>query len=92
MGEYIGIGHPDSDIKDAVVWPGELYRRMQFARQKVILSWIYDIVTYWRILKLLERGKVDLKPLITHRIPLSDAPRGFEMGLKQECVKAMLFP
>lgn len=91
-GEYIGIGHPDADLKDAVVMEGSVYTRMQFQRQRIIMSWIYDIVTYWRILKLLELGLVDLKPLITHRVPLTEAVKGFEMGLKQECVKAMLFP
>lgn len=91
-GEYIGIGHPDADLKDAVVMEGSLYTLMQHQRQKIIMSWIYDIVTYYRILKLLELGRVDLKPLITHRVPLADAAKGFEMGLKQECVKAMLFP
>lgn len=47
-----------------------------------------------RLLSLLGNGKIDLSPLITHRMPLAEAPRGYEMFRAREegVVKILLEP
>ena len=44
------------------------------------------------LLKLIEEGKVDPTFVITHRLPLSEAARGYEMFAKKEenCEKIVL--
>lgn len=91
-GEAIVIGHPDRVETPVASIDGITYNQVITRRQKIIGSWIYDTLTYVRIIKLLQWNRVDLKPLLTHELPLSDAVKGFEMGFKQECIKAMLKP
>ena len=43
-----------------------------------------------RALKLMEMGKVDMKPLISHEIPLADWRRAFGLFERQEGVKLLL--
>lgn len=44
------------------------------------------------LIRLIQRGKLDLKPIITHRLPLSEAIRGYELFEKklEGCVKVLL--
>jgi threonine dehydrogenase-like Zn-dependent dehydrogenase len=46
------------------------------------------------LLKRIENGEIDPSTVITHRLPLSDAARGYEMFLKKEdnCEKVVLKP
>jgi len=46
------------------------------------------------LIKLIQKGKLDLSPLITHRLPLSEAPRGYEIFEKklENCIKVLLKP
>lgn len=47
---------------------------------------------YARALELIQRKKVEVKDLITHRLPLSEAQRGFSLVADgRECVKVILF-
>jgi len=47
-----------------------------------------------KLMKHLEEGKIKLDDIITHRLPLSDAPRGYEIfsEKKEGCVKVVLTP
>ena len=47
-----------------------------------------------KLMKHLEEGKIKLNDIITHRLPLSDAPRGYEIfsEKKEGCVKVVLTP
>ena len=47
-----------------------------------------------KLMKYLEAGKIKLDDMITHRLPLSDAPRGYEIfsEKKEGCVKVVLTP
>jgi L-iditol 2-dehydrogenase len=91
-GEYIAIGHPPFSDKTVASIDGLTYNDLILERKKILGSWIYDTLTWVRMIRLLERKLVNLKPLITHRLPLKDAVKGFELGLKQQCVKVMLLP
>jgi L-iditol 2-dehydrogenase len=43
-------------------------------------------------LKLIEKGIVDVKSLISHRLPLSDTQKGFDIVSKQEGLKIIIYP
>ncbi len=50
---------------------------------------------YWgQLLERVERGDIDPSFVITHRLPLSEAPRGYEMFNNKEdaCIKVVLEP
>jgi len=46
------------------------------------------------LLERIEKGEIDPSFVITHRMRLEDAPRGFDMFLNEEggCVKVVLYP
>lgn len=43
---------------------------------------------------LMQKGLVDVKPLITHRLPLADFSRGWQIFLEREDdpIRVMLYP
>jgi threonine dehydrogenase-like Zn-dependent dehydrogenase len=50
---------------------------------------------YWgQLLEHIERGRIDPSFVITHRMPLTDAPKGFDTFLNKEdnCIKVVLKP
>jgi threonine dehydrogenase-like Zn-dependent dehydrogenase len=46
------------------------------------------------LLKRIEKGEIDPTAVITHRMPLQDAPRGYDIFLNKEenCEKVVLTP
>lgn len=48
--------------------------------------------TWQQVSSLLASGQVDVKPLITHHLPLEDFEKGFELMIKGECGKVVLQP
>ncbi|WP_409292401.1 L-threonine 3-dehydrogenase [Peribacillus sp. SCS-37] len=48
--------------------------------------------TWQQVSSLLASGQVDVKPMITHRFPLEDFEKGFDLMLKGECGKVVLQP
>ncbi len=46
------------------------------------------------LLERIEKGEIDPSFIITHTLPLDEAPRGFEMfrGKEDDCVKVVLKP
>jgi len=48
--------------------------------------------TWRRMNQLIDAGKVDLKPLITHVLPLEEFARGFGLVKNLECQKVLLRP
>jgi threonine dehydrogenase-like Zn-dependent dehydrogenase len=46
------------------------------------------------LLERIERGEIDPSFVITHRLPLDDAPRGYDMFLdkRDDCMKVVLTP
>jgi threonine dehydrogenase-like Zn-dependent dehydrogenase len=47
-----------------------------------------------RLMKLIEVGKLDVSPLITHQVKLSDILTGYEMFANKQdgCIKVMVVP
>lgn len=49
--------------------------------------------TWTRMLGLLDSGRIDLETLISHRFPLSDAGKAFELLMKgEDASKILLIP
>jgi threonine dehydrogenase-like Zn-dependent dehydrogenase len=46
------------------------------------------------LLKHIREGRVDAKGIISHRFPLAEAPRAYDLfsGKKDNCVKCVLLP
>lgn len=46
------------------------------------------------LLNLIEQGKLDPTRIITHRLPLTEAPRGYDLfkNKKDHCEKVVLTP
>ena len=61
--------------------------RMAFG-QALVQRYIDELISY------LEEGRIKLDDIVTHRLPLSDAPRGYEIfsEKKDGCVKVVLKP
>lgn len=89
-GEFVAVGHPQ-DARP-VTLDGRDYNDVIRGRKRILGSWIYDTTTWIRVLELLDRGRVDLRPLITHRLPLQGALSGFELAFAKDCVKVILEP
>lgn len=48
--------------------------------------------TWQQVSRLLESGQVDVKPLITHHLPLEEFEKGFDLMIKGSCGKVVLIP
>ncbi|WP_057913337.1 L-threonine 3-dehydrogenase [Peribacillus muralis] len=48
--------------------------------------------TWQQVSSLLGSGKVDVKPMITHRFSLSEFEKGFDLMIKGQCGKVLLIP
>ena len=48
--------------------------------------------SWYRALRLVRQGHVQLKPLITHRLPLSEWRQAFELLWRHEGMKVLLLP
>ncbi|GIX06249.1 MAG: Zn-dependent alcohol dehydrogenase [Candidatus Poribacteria bacterium] len=48
--------------------------------------------TWEHVLELLAKGAVQIEPMITHRMPLTQWERAFEAAEEREAVKAILYP
>lgn len=84
-GKVILIGiHPAS----AEFQPTDLVRRSK----SIIGAYGYDSDIWNRSLSLLSSGKVQVEPMITHRLPLSEAGEGFEMAVRKEAAKVLFIP
>ncbi len=95
QGKYVGIGHPSSsDGLESKNIPLSFadYLNMQYKRLSVTGHWIYNTSTWVNMMKILETKRVDLAPLATHRLPLAEAEKGFQLAFRKECVKVLLIP
>jgi len=48
--------------------------------------------TFYRAINLLASGRVDLKPLITHRFKIEDSDIGFKTLQRREGMKVLIVP
>ena len=58
----------------------------------IIGAYGYDIDIWQRCLALLTTGKVQVKQMITHRLPLTQADEGFEAAISRKAAKVIFIP
>ena len=83
-GTVVFFGVPDKDTTTGDAFPFEF---VKFFRKelKLIASVGPDPVEdHGLALKLITQGRIDVSPLITHRVPFSDIQRGYEMAERKE--------
>lgn len=73
--------------------PGEIPTTDVVRRSKSIIgAYGYDVDIWKRALTLLNNGMVRVEPMITHRLPLSEANHGFELLVNKEATKVIFIP
>jgi len=84
-GRVVLVGIPDDD---RISFSASLARRkgltVKLARRMKF--------TYQRAIRMVERGQVDLRPLVTHRFPLEQAAEAFRVASRREGVKVIIQP
>lgn len=60
--------------------------------KSIIGAYSYNKDIWPRSLTLLSSGKVKFEPMITHRIPISQAREGFELAVRKEAAKVLFIP
>jgi threonine dehydrogenase-like Zn-dependent dehydrogenase len=84
-GKVILIGiHPTT----AEFSPTDLVR----GRKSLIGAYAYETETWRRSLALLASGRVQVEPMITHKLPLAQAEEGFELAVRREAAKVIFVP
>ena len=68
--------------------PTELVR----GKKSMIGAYGYEPETWQRALALLSSQRVKVEEMITHRVPLAEAQRGFELASKREAAKVLFIP
>lgn len=58
---------------------------------KLIGHYAYDAVSWRHSIRLLQHGMVDVKSLITHRLPLSQWEEGFRLMANKTAIKVILY-
>jgi threonine dehydrogenase-like Zn-dependent dehydrogenase len=51
----------------------------------------YDTTSWKNSINLLKKGKIDVKSMITHRLPLSKWEEGFKLMINKKAIKVILF-
>lgn len=84
LGSYTQVGHFGRDITVP-------FDRIGFRQLRVAGSVGYTVATWSRTMRLLAQG---LKPtrIVTHRFPLADWQKGFDLFERKEAVKVLLHP
>lgn len=52
----------------------------------------YDYISWKNVIKLAEKGLLDLKSMISHKLPLSEWKQGFDLVKNQKAIKVILIP
>ncbi len=62
------------------------------SRKSIISAYGYTEQQWHRGLSLLSSRRIDVEPIITHRLPLARAEEGFQLASSQEAVKVIFVP
>ncbi len=73
---------------DATFDPIDLVRR----RKSLIGVYAYDRSIWKRSLALMSAGRIDIDPIITHRLPFSRGVEGFELAANRTAAKVVFVP
>lgn len=84
MGKYIQVGIIGRTIN--VDYDKILYKQLE-----VYGCLGHSLKTWTKVMKILEQRKLDLTPLITHKLPLSQWQKGFKLCEDKQGVKVLLY-
>lgn len=84
LGAYVQVGIIGSDI--SIPFDLFLYKQIRFFG-----SVGYSLKTWTRVSNILAQRKLELTPLITHKLPLSRWQEGFQLCESKQCVKVLLY-
>ena len=62
------------------------------SRKSIISAYGYTDQQWSRGISLLASKKLDVEPIITHRLPLAQAEEGFQLATRQEAAKVIFMP
>lgn len=91
-GEYVAIGHPGSLKPEPIAFDSGDYYRLQSKRQKILAVYLEETRNWQTATDLLWERRLDLQPLVSHVLPLSDAVKGFEIAASKKSLKVVLVP
>lgn len=83
-GKYIQVGIVGKEIAfdpDALI-----YKQLQLYG-----SGAHSLKSWEKVIRILEQGKINLKPLITHTLPLSGWRQGFEVCEQKQGAKVLMY-
>ena len=67
-------------------------RPLQRAEQSILGSAMSTWIDYERAIQLAETGRIQLKPLVTDILPLTEWKKGFELALSKKACKVIFTP
>lgn len=67
-------------------------RPLQRAEQSILGSTMSTWIDYERAIQLAETGRIQLKPLVTDILPLTEWKKGFELALSKKACKVIFTP
>ncbi len=85
LGHYVQVGHFGKDL--TLPWDLVAFRQLQLHG-----SVGYTKETWRRTMQILGQHTLDLSDVITHRFPLSDWRKGFDLMEQKQAVKVLLNP
>ena len=64
-----------------------------FRQLKIVFAGVCPIHAWWdRTMQAVADGDIDPLPIISHRLPLDEAPKGYELFARREATKVVLTP
>lgn len=85
-GRFCAVGVPPTDTVE-VPWKASVYKGVT-----VVFNFSSKYSSWKRALSLMACGKLDVKPLVTHVLPLERWHEGFELAKRGEAIKVLLHP
>lgn len=86
LGRIVAIG--EAPVKEI----GFDWNKAVFTGATLKFHYGSDYVAWHRVVDMMSNGKIDVKPLITHEIPMEDFRKGFEMLDNKEAIKVVMHP
>ena len=83
LGHYVQVGHFGKDL--TVPWDHIAFRQLEISG-----SVGYTRATWAQTMSILEQGKVKIEDTITHRLPLQDWKKGFDLMEQKQAIKILL--
>ncbi|NRB52595.1 MAG: alcohol dehydrogenase catalytic domain-containing protein [Saprospiraceae bacterium] len=83
LGHYVQVGHFGQDLR--VPWDHIAFRQLQISG-----SVGYTRATWSQTMNILEQGQVKIEDTITHRLPLQDWKKGFDLMEQKQAIKILL--